>query len=56
MEGLTTRKRYLRKEGAKRKSAIKGKKPDTGIRKLSSKFEKIRQNNDLIIKQLRSNL
>lgn len=55
MEGLTTRKEYLRKEGAKRKAAIKGNKPNTGIRKLSAKFKRVKQSNDLIIKKLKSN-
>jgi hypothetical protein len=54
MEGLTTRKKYVRKAGAKRKAAIKSKKPSTGAKKLSSKYKKIEKNNNLIIKQIRS--
>ena len=52
MEKFTTRQRYLKLKERKRKAALMGEKY-TFSRKSSSKFRKIRRNNDMILKKLR---
>jgi len=56
MAKLSTRERYLRREGKERREMIKGKEFHFSNKRSSSKFKKIVENNCLIIKQLRREL